>query len=75
MNLWDRFIPQAIITLKLLRSFCLNPKLFAYAQVYGAFDFDRTPLAPPGTKVMIHKKPDNCNTWDPMPLKPGMSDW
>ena len=64
MNLWDKIIPQAIITLNLLRCSRLNPKLSTYAQVYGAFDFDNKTLAPPGTKVMVHEKPDNRNIWD-----------
>eukprot|EP00978_Attheya_sp_CCMP212_P003365 scaffold6969_cov92-Attheya_sp.AAC.2 len=43
----------------------MNPKLSAYAQVYGAFDFNRTPLAPPGTKVLVHEKPEVRGTWAP----------
>jgi hypothetical protein len=56
--LWDNLVKQANITLNLLRASCLNPKLSAYAQLHGSFDFNRTPLAPPGTKVVIHVKPD-----------------
>jgi hypothetical protein len=29
-----------------------------YAQLNGHFDFSRTPLAPPGTRVIAHEKPD-----------------
>jgi hypothetical protein len=43
----------------------MNPKLSAYAQVHGAFAFNRTPLAPPGTKVLVHEKPDVHGTWSP----------
>ena len=32
-------------------------KLFAYAQLHSDFDFNCTPLAPPGTKIIIHNKP------------------
>eukprot|EP00978_Attheya_sp_CCMP212_P005327 scaffold11894_cov53-Attheya_sp.AAC.5 len=63
LHLWDRLLPQAMISLNLLRGSCLNPKLSAYAQVHGAFDFNRTPLAPPGTKVLIHEKPDVLASW------------
>eukprot|EP00978_Attheya_sp_CCMP212_P006283 scaffold14236_cov54-Attheya_sp.AAC.5 len=52
-----------MISLNLLRGSRLNPKLSAYAQVHGAFDFNRTPLAPPGTKVLIHEKPDVHASW------------
>ena len=65
MNLWDKLIPQTIMTLNLLRASHLNPSLSAYAQVWGTFDFNRTPLAPPGTKVMVHEKPMDRETWAP----------
>ena len=31
----------------------------------GQFDFRATPLAPPGTKVLIHHKPGHRHSWDP----------
>jgi hypothetical protein len=37
----------------------------AYAQLNGHFDFNRTPLAPPGTRVIAHKKPDQRASWEP----------
>ena len=49
LHLWDRLIPHATLTLNLLRPSRLNPRLSAEAQLNGAFDFNRTPLAPPGT--------------------------
>ena len=42
----------------------MNPKLSGYAYVFGQFDFNATPLAPPGTKVLVHSKPNNRATWD-----------
>jgi hypothetical protein len=33
--------------------------------MHGDFDFNRTPLAPPGTKVLIHEKTDIQQTWAP----------
>ena len=60
---WDRLIPQATITLNLLRNARANPKLSAYAYVYGQFDFNRTPMAPPGTKIVIHDKPAQRTSW------------
>ena len=53
---WDKILPQAEITLNLLRSSRRNPSLSAYAAVHGQFDFNATPLAPPGTKVVVHHK-------------------
>jgi hypothetical protein len=60
---WDRILFQAELTLNLLRSSRVNPKLSAYAYLHGNFDFNQTPLAPPGTKVLVHLKPDQRPSW------------
>jgi hypothetical protein len=65
MQLWDRLIPQAVQTLNLLRKSRLHPQMSAYAHLHGPFDFNRTPLAPPGIKVLIHEKPTVRGTWAP----------
>jgi hypothetical protein len=57
LHLWDRLLPQALISLNLLRGSRINPRLSAYAQLHGDFDYNRTPLAPPGTRVFVHEKP------------------
>ena len=54
---WDRLIPQANITLNLLRTARANSLLPAHAYVFGNFDFASTPLAPPETKVLVHIDP------------------
>jgi len=69
--LWDRLIPQAEITLNLLRGSRINPNLSAWAQLYGTFDFNRTPLAPPGQQVVAHVKPAERDSWEPH----GMDGW
>ena len=63
MNEWDRLISQANITLNLLRTSRTHPHLSAYASLFGNFDFNRTPLAPPGTKIVIHLKPNQRPSW------------
>ena len=35
------------------------------AQLNGAFDFNRIPLAPPGTKALIYESSSNRRTWAP----------
>jgi hypothetical protein len=65
LNLWDTLVPQALLTLNLMRSSRINPRLSAHAQIYGAFDYNRTPLAPPGCKVLVHEKPSVRGTWAP----------
>mgnify|MGYP003330606412 CR=1 FL=1 len=61
---WDRLIPQTNITLNLLRSSRINPKLSAYAYIHGFFNFQATPMAPPGTKVLVHMHSEKRGTWD-----------
>ena len=58
----DRLFEQADITLNLLRSARSNPKLSAYAYMFGEFNFAATPLAPPGTKIVAHIKPNQRRT-------------
>jgi hypothetical protein len=65
LNLWDKMLPQCLITLNLLHRSRIKPQLSAQAHINGAFDFNRTSLAPPGTKVLIHEKPATCGTWPP----------
>ena len=51
---WDRILPQAKITLNLLPSSRTNPRLSACAYVHGKFDYREIPMAPPGTKFLVH---------------------
>jgi hypothetical protein len=63
-HLWCRLLQQATLSLNLLREARLHPQLSSYHALWGAFDYNRTPLAPPGTKVLVHEKPQQRNTWD-----------
>ncbi len=60
---WDRLIEQAVLTINLLRNSRVNSKLSAYAYLFGNFDFNATPLAPPGTRILLHLKPDQRPSW------------
>ena len=63
VHLCCRFLPHCLLTSKLLRPSRINPKLSAYAQLHGAFNFNRTPLAPLGTKMIIHDKSAIRGSW------------
>jgi hypothetical protein len=65
LHLWDRLLPQALLTLNLLRGSRINPKLSAWAQVNGPYDYNRTPIAPPGIRVVVHNKPEARESWAP----------
>ena len=57
LHLWDRLIPHATLTLNLLRPSRLNPRLSMEAQLNGAFNYNRTPLAPPAPATLSMKHP------------------
>jgi hypothetical protein len=42
-----------------------DPTKSTYKMVFGLFDHNKTPLAPPGCRVLIHKKPSQHKLWDP----------
>jgi hypothetical protein len=71
MHLWDKFFPQAVITLNMLRTSRINPKLSAATQIFGQYDFNRAPMAPPGTRIIAHETPGRRRTWAPH----GQDDW
>jgi hypothetical protein len=60
---WGRLIKQAVMTLNMCRPSRINPKLSAYQQVWGNFDFNKTPLAPPGCKVVVHERAMERGAW------------
>ena len=53
------------MTLNMLRQSRINPKLSAHDQLFGTFDYNGTPLASLGTKVIIHIKTSQRASWDP----------
>jgi hypothetical protein len=40
----------------MLRRSRINPKLSAYTQIFGVFDYNRTPLVPIGTRTVVHQR-------------------
>jgi hypothetical protein len=65
MHLWDRLLPQAEITLNLLRTSRLHPELSAAAHYHGLVDYNKTAFAPPGCKIIAHEKPGKRLAWAP----------
>ena len=45
---------QYVITLNLLQTYQINPKLYDHSQVFGNFNYDHTPMDQPGAKFIIH---------------------
>ena len=62
-NCWNLLVTHANIILNLLRPSCIQPKLSAYAQIYGPFDFNKNQLAPGGCALIIHERTDHRPAW------------
>jgi hypothetical protein len=56
LHLWERLLPQAKITLNLLRTSRLHPQLSTAAHFHGLVDNNKTAFAPPGCKIIAHEK-------------------
>jgi hypothetical protein len=49
----------------MLRTSRINPKLSAATHIYGQYDFNRAPMAPPVTRIIAHETPNRRRTWAP----------
>eukprot|EP00804_Cyclotella_cryptica_P023124 CCRYP_000352-RA/>CCRYP_000352-RA protein AED:0.30 eAED:0.30 QI:0/0/0/0.66/1/1/3/0/473 len=58
LRFWDKLLPQAEITINLLRQSNATPTVSAYAHLNGPFDYNKMPLAPMGCNVQVHEKSD-----------------
>jgi hypothetical protein len=57
LHLGDRLLPQAEITLNLLRTSGLHPQFSAAAHFHGLVDYNKTAFDPPGCKIIAQEKP------------------
>jgi hypothetical protein len=68
-QLWNHLTNQAVITCNLLRRSRINPEISAYEQLHGKkFDWNAHPMAPPGTRAVIHSSPLTRTSWGPRGL-------
>ena len=65
LTFWDRLLYQATTTLNLVRKSRINANIFAHEEIFGIFNFNRTPFAPPGTRILVHDKPEKRETYAP----------
>ena len=63
MRLWDRLLPQAILTLNLLRQSNAVPTISAWQYVHGNFDYNKMPLAPMGCAVQLFQNSEKRTSW------------
>jgi hypothetical protein len=65
LQLWDEFLPQVELTLNLIHFSHHNPLISANHELYGPFDFNKTPLALLGTKALVYDNPATWTSWAP----------
>ena len=65
ISLWCRLLPQAEMTLNLLRPSRTTPNVSAYAHLFHQHDYNQHPLAPLGMAVEMHLVPDIRETFAP----------
>ncbi len=63
MKLWDRLLPQTILTLNFLRQSNAVPTISAHQYVHGNFDYNKWPSAPMGYAVQLHESSKRRGTW------------
>jgi hypothetical protein len=63
LQLWDRFAPQVENTLNMLRLPQINPNVLVYKAVYGLYNWNQFPLAPPGCKAALYKSLEARTLW------------
>ena len=63
---WDRLTEQGMMTQIFLRNTRTNPKLSSWEYIFGRYDYRATPMAPPGIKMVIHEKPSQRGSLDPL---------
>eukprot|EP00804_Cyclotella_cryptica_P020437 CCRYP_014425-RA/>CCRYP_014425-RA protein AED:0.04 eAED:0.02 QI:0/0/0/1/1/1/2/0/1218 len=63
LHLWCQLIPHMERQLNLLRQSNANPKVSAYAHLYGPHDYNATPFVPLGMEALVHDKPHRRKTY------------
>ena len=65
LQLWDTILPQAELSLNMLRGSRLDPRISAWEQLHGKYDFNAHPIVPLGMRIVLHEKPPQRGTWSP----------
>jgi hypothetical protein len=65
LQLWDEFLHKVALTLNLLHFSCRDPSKSANNEIHGRYDFNKTPIAPIGTKGLVYDNPAVRASWAP----------
>ncbi len=65
LQLWDDFLHQVELTLNLLRFSRHDTSKSSNKEIHGPYDFNKTPIAPIGTKDLVYDDPAVRASWAP----------
>ncbi|EJK70474.1 hypothetical protein THAOC_08166 [Thalassiosira oceanica] len=65
IQLWDEFLEQLQIVMNLLRTSRRDPSKSAYEDLFGQFDYNKTPIAVVGSKALAYDAPSTRTTFAP----------
>ena len=60
---WCKLINQVDFAVNIVRPCRQKPRLSVWAACNGGFHFDSAPIAPPGTAMLMHAKPENRSSF------------
>jgi hypothetical protein len=63
-NRWDLLLPQAELTLNLLCQSHANLSVSSWEYCNGPYNFDATPMGPPGSRIIAHAQGTTRKSWD-----------
>ena len=65
------FVGSSRIKNQSATTFKIESTTFSIYQINGSFNFNATPLSPPGTKVLVYETPSTRRSWSPH----GLGGW
>ena len=71
LQLWNRLTSQVETTLNLMQASRINPNILAYEAIWGPYNWNRFPLAPPVCKAVIYESSAARGSWGSR----GMDAW
>ena len=60
---WCRLCEHVDFCVNIVRKCRQNPRLSAWAAMEGEYHYDATPIAPPGSEMLLHEKPNRRRSW------------
>ena len=63
LGLWCRLVEQTNLAVNIVRPCRQNPLLSAWTALEGEYHFHATPIAPPGSQMLMYQNPSKRPSW------------